>query len=167
MPRDDGLLPDPNIELVTTKGTIRWSDGDHVTAVLQSRYSNENADVQWVEETTRKLIDPPRRTSASGLTSYPVSSLDGRRKTGTDELSLEERWYPIQVKQKDKAGRPDIDAFEAMMMREKCDKGYFVSFDYSSDAETEVSRFFKSSGKTIVLLTVREILEETLAAKLS
>ncbi len=26
-------------------------------------------------------------------------------------------WYPVQVKQKDKAGRPDIDSFEAMMTR--------------------------------------------------
>jgi hypothetical protein len=43
----------------------------------------------------------------------------------------------IQVKQKDKVGRPDIDSFEAMMMREDCDKGFFVAFDYSSDALTE------------------------------
>lgn len=27
-------------------------------------------------------------------------------------------WFPIQVKQKDKAGRPDIDSFEAVMTRE-------------------------------------------------
>ena len=26
-----------------------------------------------------------------------------------------EEWYPIQVKQKDKVGRPDIDAFETAM----------------------------------------------------
>jgi len=56
------------------------------------------------------------------------------RKQQHGELGLKERWYPIQVKQKDKAGRPDIDAFEAMMMREDCEKGFFVSFDYSSDA---------------------------------
>ena len=29
---------------------------------------------------------------------YPVSAIEGRRKAGADELSLEERWYPIQVK---------------------------------------------------------------------
>ena len=46
-----------------------------------------------------------------------------------EKLGLKERWYPIQVKQKDKAGRPDIDAFEAVMMREDCEKGFFVSFD--------------------------------------
>jgi hypothetical protein len=28
-----------------------------------------------------------------------------------------DHWYPIQVKQKDKVGRPDIDSFEAVMTR--------------------------------------------------
>ena len=37
-------------------------------------------------------------------------------------------WYPIQVKQKDKVGRPDIDAFEAVMHREDRQRGFFVSF---------------------------------------
>ena len=48
---------------------------------------------------------------------YPVSASVAPRKSGADELKLQERWYPIQVKQKDKVGRPDIDAFEAMMRR--------------------------------------------------
>ena len=61
---------------------------------------------------------------------FPVSSSAAPRKQQEGELGLKERWYPIQVKQKDKAGRPDIDAFEAMMMREDCEKGFFVSFDY-------------------------------------
>jgi len=33
------------------------------------------------------------------------------------------------VKQKDKAGRPGIDNFEAVMMREERKLGYFVGFD--------------------------------------
>jgi hypothetical protein len=97
---------------------------------------------------------------------YPVSALEHRRKPQAGELALEERWYPIQVKQKDKAGRPDIDAFEAMMMREDCTKGFFISFDYTGDAMSEISAFFKRSGKVIVPLTVREILDEQIAHKL-
>jgi hypothetical protein len=77
---------------------------------------------------------------------FPVSALDNRRKAKADELQLEEKFYPIQVKQKDKVGRPDIDAFEAMMMREECAKGFVVAFDYSSDAKAEISRFFKQTG---------------------
>ena len=30
----------------------------------------------------------------------------------------------------DKVGRPDIDAFEAVMMREERKIGYFVGFDF-------------------------------------
>ena len=97
---------------------------------------------------------------------FAVSSSAAPRKQQAGELGLKERWYPIQVKQKDKAGRPDIDAFEAMMMREDCEKGFFVSFDYSSDALQEIESFFKRSHKVIVALTVQEILDEHIAKKL-
>jgi hypothetical protein len=63
--------------------------------------------------------------------------------------------------------RPDIDSFEAMMTREDRAKGFFVSFDYSSDAMTEIDRFFRKSGKVIVPLTVKEILDEQIARKLA
>lgn len=69
-------------------------------------------------------------------------------------------WYPVQVKQKDKVGRPDIDSFEAVMMREKRPKGFFVAFDYTEGALTEIRGFFKRENKVIVPLTVREILDE-------
>jgi len=58
----------------------------------------------------------------------PQSSVDQRRngfkgkppkKAAADQLGFMDVWYPIQVKQKDKAGRPDIDSFEAVMTREE------------------------------------------------
>jgi Restriction endonuclease len=97
---------------------------------------------------------------------FPVSSSATPRKRQEGELSLQERWYPIQVKQKDKAGRPDIDAFEAVMMREECEKGFFISFDFSADALAEIDAFFKRTHKVIVPLTVQEILDEQVAMKL-
>ena len=70
------------------------------------------------------------------------------------------------MKQKDKVGRPDIDAFEAVMMREDRTKGFFVAFDYSSDAHARNRRASSaSSGKVIIPLTVREILDEQIAAE--
>ena len=74
-----------------------------------------------------------------------------KKKTGHFAFEFMDDWYPIQVKQKDKAGRPDIDAFEAVMMRDDRPKGFFVSFDYSDERQREVQRFFKQSGKAIVL----------------
>ncbi len=76
-------------------------------------------------------------------------------------------WYPIQVKQKDRVGRPDIDSFEAVMTREDRTKGFFVGLDFPADALREIDGFFRKSGKVIVALTVREILDEQLAKKLA
>jgi hypothetical protein len=78
-----------------------------------------------------------------------------------------DHWYPIQVKQKDKAGRPDIDAFEAAMIRSERTKGFFISFGYTSDATTEIQRFFRQTGNVIIPLTVQEILNDQIAYKLA
>ena len=98
---------------------------------------------------------------------YPVSSSAAPRKKQEGELALKQRWHPIQVKQKYKAGRPDMDSFEAVMMPGDCDKGFFVAFDYTAEALAEAGQFFKRTGKVIVPLTVREILEEEIARKLA
>ncbi|MCH7702621.1 MAG: hypothetical protein IID37_13135, partial [Planctomycetes bacterium] len=52
------------------------------------------------------------------------------------------------------------------MTREDRNKGFFVSFDYTRDALREIDAFFRQSGRVIVALTVREILDEELAKKL-
>jgi len=102
---------------------------------------------------------------------FPVSSppaKPGAKKGETapfDEFL--DAWYPIQVKQKDKVGRPDIDAYETAMERANRTKGFFVAFDYSADALTEIDRFFRKTRRVIVPLAVREILEEEIARKLA
>lgn len=98
---------------------------------------------------------------------YPVSAVPKRRGAETGEFDFMDVWYPIQVKQKDKAGRQDIDMFEAAMTREDRTKGFFVSFAYTSDAISEIDAFFRKSGKVIIPFTVKEILDEHLAAKLA
>jgi site-specific DNA-methyltransferase (adenine-specific) len=98
---------------------------------------------------------------------FPVSALEGRQQPGVDELPLNERFYAVQVKQKDKAGRLDIAAFETAMRRAKCEKGFFVSFDYSSDAMLEIGRFFREEHRIIVPFTVKEILDGDIAKKLA
>ena len=64
------------------------------------------------------------------------------------------------VKQVDKIGRPDIDAFEVVMERENRPRGFFVSFGYTRDAEQECAAFHKRTGRLIKLLSVQEILDE-------
>jgi hypothetical protein len=102
---------------------------------------------------------------------FPISAIPDKAKAKKGETpsfdGFMDAWYPIQVKQKDKVGRPDIDAYETAMERANRTKGFFVAFDYSEDALTEIDRFFRKSGKIIVALTVREILDEQIAKKLA
>ncbi len=95
---------------------------------------------------------------------FPVSSIPSKPSTKKGDTPAFEQfmdaWYPIQVKQKDKVGRSDIDAFEAVMMREDRERGFFVAFAYSADAEQECANFHKRTGRIIKLITVREILDE-------
>ena len=77
-----------------------------------------------------------------------------------------DNWYPVQVKQEDKAGRPEIDAFETAMNRANRTKGFFVSFGYTTDAMSEINRFFTKEHKVIIALTVRDILDGNIAQKL-
>lgn len=138
-------------------------------------------DLPWTEEGLRKIppfefenwavialggIPNKTQTGDRGIDGriFPVSALP-EQKPGA--LNFMDDWYPIQVKQKDKAGRPDVDAFEAVMMREDRKKGFIVAFGFTGEAETEADAFFRRTGKAIILLTVRDILDEMLGKKLA
>jgi hypothetical protein len=130
-------------------------------------------DLPWSEEQLRKIPPfefenwavialggvPNRVQVGDGVIDgriYPVSALPEKKRMAKAQLDFMDTWYPVQGKQKDKTGRPDIDAFEAMMMRNDRTKGFYVSFDYTSDAKQEISAFFKKTGKVIVPFTVKE-----------
>ncbi len=93
---------------------------------------------------------------------FPVGTKpsDATTKKGETASMFAGDWFPIQVKQTEKVGRPDIDAFEAVMEREDRQRGFFVAFGFSSDAESECARYHKQSGRIIKLITVQEILDE-------
>ena len=63
---------------------------------------------------------------------YPVGTKPAEhaakgRKGETDHMFADD-WFPIQVKQVEKVGRPGIDQFEAVMEPENRLRGFFVSF---------------------------------------
>ena len=141
-------------------------------------------DLPWTEEQLRKIppfefenwavialggIPNKAQVGDMGIDGriYPVSSVPRKSGEAVGELAFMDVWYPIQVKQKDKVGRPDIDSFEAVLTREKRTVGFFVAFDYTQDALTEIDAFFRSSGIIIRALTVKDILEEHIARKLA
>lgn len=91
---------------------------------------------------------------------YPVE----RSKVKGDETATlfgTDTYYPIQVKQKDKAGRPDIDSFEAAMRRDKRRRGYFSSFAFTDDAMKEIKRLDKDGELEIIPVTVKELLDKS------
>ncbi len=101
---------------------------------------------------------------------YPVGTKPAEaaakgKKGATDHMFADD-WFPIQVKQIEKVGRPDIDQFEAVMDRENRQRGFYVSFGYSHDAEQECNAFHKRTGRIIKLLTVQEILDEEFVQKM-
>lgn len=52
------------------------------------------------------------------------------------------------------------------MMRIKPKKG-FIAFGFTSEVNTEISQFFKRTGKVVVALPIREIIDEEIAQKLA
>jgi DNA methylase len=145
-------------------------------------------DLPWTEEKLRKI--PPfefENWAVIALGGIPNKAqvgdmgIDGRvfpvsaapraasevREGETAGPGLMDEWYPIQVKQKDKMGRPEVDQFETAMQRANRRKGFLVAFDYSSDALTEIDAFFRRSGCVVIPLTVREILDEQIARNLA
>ena len=48
--------------------------------------------------------------------------------------------HPIQVKQQEHVGRPEIQKFQSAIHAEKKDKGYFFAFSFTKPAYEEVAR---------------------------
>jgi len=87
---------------------------------------------------------------------YPAD--EPRAKPTREDMFVAHR-YPIQVKQQDRAGRPDIDKFETAMRRDKRVRGYFVAFGFSDDSMREIKRANRQDGLDIRPITVKELLE--------
>ena len=90
---------------------------------------------------------------------YPIA-LEKKKAEKNDLFGENDIYYPIQVKQKDKAGRPDIDSFETAIRRDGRKKGYFISFDFTSDAIQEIKRLDKAGEIEIIPITVKELLRK-------
>lgn len=81
------------------------------------------------------------------------------RSTARDLFGDIDNWLPIQVKQMDRVGRPEIDKFETAMRRDKRHAGYFVAFGFSETAMREIRRANAEDGLDITTVTVPELLE--------
>jgi len=109
-------------------------------------------------------IPNKRKTGDFGIDGklYPID-LEKKKREGTGLFGEMDIYYPIQVKQIDKAGRPDIDSFETAIRRDGRNKGYFVAFDYSGDAIKEIQRLDKEGEIEIIPITVEQLIKMEVA----
>lgn len=97
---------------------------------------------------------------------YPIEDIKKEKTEGIDLFGDIDRYIPIQVKRTDQVGRPDIENFEVAMKRDKRNKGIFVGFDFSRDAEKEIRRTQREEGLEIEAITVNDIVERQLDKEL-
>lgn len=90
---------------------------------------------------------------------YPIE-ITKKKKDEKDLFGDKDIYYPIQVKQKEKAGRPDIDSFETAIKRDGRRKGYFIAFDFTQDAIKEIQRLDKEGEIEIIPITVKYLLRK-------
>ena len=65
---------------------------------------------------------------------------------------------PVQVKQQEHVGRPDIQKFESAIRRDRKSKGYFFALGFTKQAYDEVARAKMEDGLEIELVTVQDLI---------
>lgn len=91
---------------------------------------------------------------------YPIENISKEKSQAKDLFGDIDRYIPIQVKRTDQVGRPDIDNFQTAMKRDGRDKGIFVGFSFSRDAEKEVRRIEREDNLIIEMVTVDELVQK-------
>lgn len=66
--------------------------------------------------------------------------------------------YPLQVKQQEHVGRPEIQKFQSVIRAEKKNKGYFFAFSFSKPAHEEVARCKQEENIEIELHEVQKLM---------
>jgi len=84
---------------------------------------------------------------------------------GVDGYTVFNR-YPVQVKQQDKVGRPDIQKFESAARREKKDKGYYLAFSFTKPAYEEAARAKHENGIDVQLWTIKKLMETDVSVEI-
>ena len=66
---------------------------------------------------------------------------------------------PVQVKQQEHVGRPEIQKFQSAIHAEKKDKGYFFAFSFTKPAYEEAARCKQQEGIEIEFWNVQDLME--------
>jgi hypothetical protein len=78
-------------------------------------------------------------------------------------------YLPIQVKNTDKVGRPEIDKFAHALQRDGRSKGFFIGWEFSKDAANETDRLRRlpdSDARVIFPVRVQQLIAEDFGREL-
>jgi len=121
-------------------------------------------------EIIAKTIEDLKNLRPWDFQDWVCQIIDGRpnekkvRDGGIDGYTFE--GIPIQVKQQEGVGRPEVERFETVVRKHyygqlrKDKKGLMIAFSFTSEAYDEASRAKIEDDIDIELKTVRELLEE-------
>jgi len=110
-----------------------------------------------------KSIEDLRAMQHFEFQNYVVSYIQGINNpklvgdAGIDGWTVFNR-YPIQVKQSEHVGRPEIQKFASAIRAEKKDKGYVFAFSFSKPAYEEVARCKQEDKIEIELWSVLDLM---------
>jgi len=76
---------------------------------------------------------------------------------GIDGYTLFHR-FPIQVKQQDHVGRPEVQKFDSAIRREHKTKGYMLGLGFTRPAYDEAARIKMDKGPEIVMHKIQELI---------
>lgn len=129
--------------------------------IMRRRYWNLTR--RWPEVVnTPETEDELRLLKPFEFQNWIINAINGTHSARkVHDYGIDGYWWftrePVQVKQRDKVGRIDVDNFETALRREQADSGYIVAFSFTRGAYEEVARA-KSEGINIRLLKVKEVL---------
>jgi hypothetical protein len=94
-------------------------------------------------------------TSLPVRTDLPLLAHSGQR-------GERQPYLPVQVKNKDKVGRPDIDSFAHALERDERAAGFFIGWEFTRDADKEIERLHTAREvKHVFPVRVQQLIEET------
>jgi DNA modification methylase len=67
--------------------------------------------------------------------------------------------HPLQVKQQEHVGRPEIQKFQSAIHAEKKDKGYFFAFSFTKPAYEEAARCKQEEGIEIEFWEIKDLMK--------
>jgi len=131
--------------------------------LVKERLINKCGATNIEEVDVPKSLEDLKAMKPSYFQNYVISFIQGVHNpklvgdAGIDGYTTFKR-YPVQVKQQEHVGRPEIQKFQSAIHAEKKDKGCFFAFSFTKPAYEEAARCKLEEGIEIELWQVQDLM---------